>query len=606
VPVNSGTASRLHDIDGVIVGHYVVAVGDDGTIVRSVDDGATWSPRDSGTTESLIAISRGGELIAGAAGTILQTFDNGQTWVPRASGTPNTLRAIDVANGEFFAVGDNGTIIHSTDNGFNWSGLNSGTSNNLNALIVDGFNLIALGDNGTILLSSNAGQSWAAQDAGTTQSLRDGEFQGALGDYVVGDGGVILGSFDHGSHWSARPSGTGNPLQGMTGDGIGQLFAVGFAGTLTYSSDQGATWFVIASGTSTTLHEVWSEAVDNVYAVGDGGTLLHFTGVRLSATGADAGGLPVVRLLDTQSGVAVRDFLAFDASFRGGVRVAMGDVNQDGRDDIICGAGPGGGPNVRVFDGRTFAMIRDFFAFDAKFAGGVFVAFGVQANISGIFTSITPEIIVSADAGGGPHVKMFDGSTGAEVLSFFAYDAGFTGGVRVATLPAGGPNVPPKIVTAAGPGGGPHVKVFNGQDHSELLSFFAYDPGFRGGVYVATGTVYGVTNNSSLAPINIITGAGAGGGPLVRVFDSTNAEVLQQFYAYADSVSIGVRVGVIGDLNADNLADVMTAPGPGGGPHVRFFAARVPALLDEFFAYDPTFQGGVFDACSLQKLPPQR
>jgi len=30
--------------------------------------------------------------------------------------------------------------------------------------------------------------------------------------------------------------------------------------------------------------------------------------------------------------------------------------------------------------------------------------------------------------GGGPHVKVFDGVTGNEIRSFFAYDSGFTGG----------------------------------------------------------------------------------------------------------------------------------------------------------------------------------
>ena len=33
-------------------------------------------------------------------------------------------------------------------------------------------------------------------------------------------------------------------------------------------------------------------------------------------------------------------------------------------------------------------------------------------------------LVVSAGPGGGPHVKVFDGATGAEMQSFFAYDAG--------------------------------------------------------------------------------------------------------------------------------------------------------------------------------------
>jgi hypothetical protein len=50
------------------------------------------------------------------------------------------------------------------------------------------------------------------------------------------------------------------------------------------------------------------------------------------------------------------------------------------------------------------------------------------------------------------------------------------------------PAARPEIVTGAGPGGGPHVRVFNlnASDLSELAGFYAFDPSFSGGVFVGS------------------------------------------------------------------------------------------------------------------------
>lgn len=66
--------------------------------------------------------------------------------------------------------------------------------------------------------------------------------------------------------------------------------------------------------------------------------------------------------------------MPFDPHFTGEVRVACGDLNGDGYDDVICAAGPGGGPNVTAFSGRDGSRLCSFFAYDPAFTGGVFVA----------------------------------------------------------------------------------------------------------------------------------------------------------------------------------------------------------------------------------------
>ena len=50
------------------------------------------------------------------------------------------------------------------------------------------------------------------------------------------------------------------------------------------------------------------------------------------------------------------------------------DRNGDGKADVISVPGPGGGPDVRTANALTGQQIDDFFAYDIRFTGGLFVA----------------------------------------------------------------------------------------------------------------------------------------------------------------------------------------------------------------------------------------
>jgi hypothetical protein len=81
-------------------------------------------------------------------------------------------------------------------------------------------------------------------------------------------------------------------------------------------------------------------------------------------------------------------------------------------------------------------------------------------------------------------VRAFDGATGAELRSFFAFDPSFRGGVRVAAADLNGSDLA-EVVVGAGPGGAPEVVAFGGATGAEVGSLEALDPGFPGGVAVA-------------------------------------------------------------------------------------------------------------------------
>jgi phosphodiesterase/alkaline phosphatase D-like protein len=315
-------------------------------------------------------------------------------------------------------------------------------------------------------------------------------------------------------------------------------------------------------------------------------------------TGSGAGGQSQVKLYDA-SGVVKKQFSAF-AGFNGSISVAYGDLNNDGEMDIVAAAGPGGGPHVKVFDGLSGNEIASFFAYDASFRGGVNVAVG-DLNGDGRL-----ELITGAGAGGGPHVKAFalnfsgGRATPQEFASFYAYDSSFRGGVSVAAGDVNGDGAF-DIITGAGAGGGPHVKAFGFGAPAparvalqELASFYAYDANFRGGVSVASGNIDGLGTDE------IITGAGAGGGPHVKAFSRSTEGTLStvsSFFAYDPLFRGGVEVGSM--MSPSNLAvsRVLTGAGPGGGPHVRGFDLSnplgQPSEVLSFYAESPAFRGGV-------------
>jgi serralysin len=152
-------------------------------------------------------------------------------------------------------------------------------------------------------------------------------------------------------------------------------------------------------------------------------------------------------------------------------------VDGDGKADIITGAGPGGGSHVKVFSGATGAVLRAFFAYDATFTGGVTVAAG---DLDGDHKA---DIVTGAGPGGGPLVRAFSGATGAVLASFSAYDPNFHGGVWVAAADLDGDGKA-DIVTGAGPGGGPHVRLWALPGPTQRRGLFAFDPAFAGGVFV--------------------------------------------------------------------------------------------------------------------------
>jgi hypothetical protein len=270
-------------------------------------------------------------------------------------------------------------------------------------------------------------------------------------------------------------------------------------------------------------------------------------GQRLLAVGADAGGPGEVAVYDADTRAEVGRLRPFERGFFGGVRVATGDLDGDGVVDLAVAAGPGGGPVVAGFSGRDGHELFRTFAFEPGFTGGVNLAVG---DVDG---DGRPELVAGAGQGGGPRVRVIRPSDLAVTHDFFAFEPTFRGGVNVAAGVFG-------IAAGAGDGGAPLVTVFDGRTLTPRSAVFAFDPSFRGGVRVAAGDLAGDGR------AELVTAAGGGGAPHVRLLDPLTGADGGSFFAgdpvpLADGVRLAVPVGT---------GAIVVAPGRGSGP-LRWF-----------------------------------
>jgi hypothetical protein len=160
------------------------------------------------------------------------------------------------------------------------------------------------------------------------------------------------------------------------------------------------------------------------------------------------------------------------------VTVAAGDLNGDTRAEMITGASDGGSSHVKVF-GQDLGLQRSFYAFDSITRGGVFVAAG-DLNGDGRAEILAGNGQTAAEV----KVFSFDAESGVARESVISQDPEiFRHGVRVGVVDRFA-DARLDILTGSGPTTSPVVQVFDGRTLDRLDSFLAYEAGMTGGVFV--------------------------------------------------------------------------------------------------------------------------
>ena len=305
---------------------YVIVVGANGTIRRSVDNGNSWSAPVSGATDKLYKIALSGDFstsgiawVVGENGVFLRTANYGSTWSRLDTGVRGTVFAAALSpNGEMYATSlvgksyrlKNGTsrwtldslnaggaprlldiafdkngfgiistydinILRTLDSGRSW---HSVTVNNaaVQILGVSAWSQTALASssNGLVYRSINKGGSWTAATTNNTQALYDVDMSGTNA-IAVGANGAVLYSVDGGASWTKpTSSGTTAQLNKVRFFSNTNAVAVSNTGIIIRTTDKGVTWASVTSGVSTSLSDAAFHDDKNGIITGDGGVIL--------------------------------------------------------------------------------------------------------------------------------------------------------------------------------------------------------------------------------------------------------------------------------------------------------------------------------------------
>lgn len=330
-------------------------------------------------------------------------------------------------------------------------------------------------------------------------------------------------------------------------------------------------------------HTIEIKSIDNFHNESDTKTIVLSSGEARLITVPGQGGGPQVREFSTAGKTLRESFFAYPSYLRIGARVATADIDKDGGAEIVTGSGIGAQPHVVVYEKNGAKRGVDFRPFASSFRGGVDVAAG---DVDG---DGKDEVVMSQFTQGS-QVKVYRYNSGRQIMAVFSPFGNITSGVTVTTGDVDEDGLK-EVICGASVGGGPHVRVYdikNGQAVLKSNSFFAFSKSSRTGVDVSAGDV----NADGIDEIAISQLYNGEAWMKVYQYNSVRT-VLGSWRAFPAGVECGANVEMM-DVDGDGRTEVLVGPNTGGGPQVRAFEYNGQAVNGiNFFAYDKNFRGGV-------------
>lgn len=294
----------------------------------------------------------------------------------------------------------------------------------------------------------------------------------------------------------------------------------------------------------------------------------------------------------TKTGTRLATFAPFGSTFNAGISIAAGDVNGDGKDEIIVAPRTGGAANVKVFRyvSGAFRLLKGVRAFGTSVPGGVTVSSG-DVNGDGIDEIIAAPYQEKDKTDRRVKVYAYRNGGLTQLAAKSPYDNNRYEGITTDTADLDGDGVDEIVVTPS----------LNAGDD---LRVYRYGSGAltRVDTVRAVGTTFDGMTELTSGDVNddgrdeIILSVRTGGQPKVFLYKLNADDELtlhDSFRAYAQDFTGGVNVTAL-DVDQDDKAEVITAPYR-GAQKVKVWNTETASqsLRNSFYAFGSTFTGGV-------------
>jgi photosystem II stability/assembly factor-like uncharacterized protein len=216
----------------------IVLVGTNQGVFRSTNRGSSWSATNLTTTIRSLAVKNNVALAGYYLGTIYRSTDSGATWSPGFN-PQEQVNAFSIGSMHFLAGTNRDGIYRSTDNGVQWITANTGLSNTLiNGIATLDTTIVATSYDAGAFRTNDNGNTWiSAQIGGPTAAFSSRVV------FLVGTLGGVYRSSDLGQSWTQMLLAQAYSLGGRDENVFVGAFGQKGGYNLYLSTSGGSTWF---------------------------------------------------------------------------------------------------------------------------------------------------------------------------------------------------------------------------------------------------------------------------------------------------------------------------------------------------------------------------